>query len=74
MKKFEFTLWCTICKNFLLIVEKTITIFVVLTMTNKKVHNTTTATTKNRFINCLNISVTKSDQYAAKAVKKCFQR
>ena len=40
MKKFEFTLWCTICKNFLLIVEKTITIFVVLTMTNKKVGNT----------------------------------
>ena len=29
---------------------------------------------KNRFITHLNISVTKGDQYAAKAIKKCFQR
>ena len=29
---------------------------------------------KNRFINYLNILVIKGDQYAAKAIKKCFQR
>ena len=34
----------------------------------------TTTTTKNKFLNRINILVTKGDQYAAKVTKKCFQR
>ena len=37
-------------------------------------NNNSNNNNENRFINCLNILVTKGDQYAAKVIKKCLPK